>query len=190
LARIVLLVVLAFLVSTNSLFGQDTLRITPPADSTKLKTSEHSPKKATLYSMVLPGLGQAYNHKYWKIPIVYVGFGTLAYFISTNDKQYKDFRDAYAYKTSHSTGTPPNGLVIYDADQLLVYRQYYRRNLEISVIVTAAWYILTMVDATVDAHFYNYNISEDLSLRVDPWISPPVAGMKQAGGGLSLSMHF
>lgn len=169
-------------------FAQDTLSSRIVADT--LKKKEHSPRKASLYAAVLPGLGQIYNHKYWKVPIVYAGFGTTIYFIKFNTKYYKDFRDAYAYVTSSSTDPAPNNLVNrYNADQLLSGRQYYRRNLELSYIATAAWYILTIVDATVDAHFFDYNINDDLSLQVTPWLSPPVASGKP-NGGISLSMRF
>jgi len=177
-----------FFLMAGHAIGQDTVRFKGTVDTITVK--HHSPKKASIYSAILPGLGQAYNHKYWKIPIIYAGFGTLAYFISTNNKQYKDFRDAYAFATSGSTGTPPNNLADrYAPDQLLVGRQYYRRNLEVSVIVTGIWYILNIVDATVDAHFYDYNINEDLSLRIKPCIIPAMAGMKQSGG-LAILMKF
>lgn len=190
--------------------AQDSLKKTPAADSTSVHV--HSPKKATIYALVLPGLGQVYNKKYWKVPIVYAGFGTLAYFIVTNTRYYKDFRDAYAYATNAGPTTeeyaleytrypsrffpnslvsyPPNDLPYrYSASQLLEGREYYRRNLEVSYIGTGLWYILTVVDATVDAHFFDYNISDDLSLKLSPWITPPVAGLRQSGG-LMVSVRF
>jgi hypothetical protein len=189
LRLMVLLSLFLFVAGIRSV-GQDTISPVPVKDTTLVKV--HSPRKATLCSVFLPGLGQAYNEKYWKIPVIYIGFGTLAYFIKTNDKKYKDFRDAYAWSTADTTGLgpPPNDLVYrYDSDNLLVGRQYYRRNLEISYIVTGLWYILNIVDATVDAHFFDYNINEDLSIKVKPWISPPMAGLKQSGG-LTISMRF
>ncbi len=182
-----LLLLLLFLSFPSLAQSQDTIPIKSKTDSTTLV---HSPRKATIYSLVLPGLGQAYNHKYWKIPIVYAGFGTTIYFVQFNHKLYKDFRDAYAFSSSGSTGTPPNDLVTkYASAQLLVGRDYYRRNLEVSWIATGVWYLLTVVDATVDAYFFDYNINEDLSLQVKPWIAPPVARFKQSGG-LTFSMRF
>jgi len=168
--------------------AQDTINSGIKSDTTKVR--EHSPKRATYYSMILPGLGQAYNRKYWKIPVVYAGFGTVGYFIVSNTRNYKSFRDAYSFKLSGSSAPPPNDLVNrYSSDQLLVGREYYRRNLEVSYITAGLWYILTMVDAAVDAHFFNYDISEDLSMQVNPWSFPsPDKGRGVAG--ITLTMRF
>lgn len=131
---------------------------------------KHSPHKATLYSMVLPGLGQAYNKKYWKIPIVYAGFGALTYFIISNRNEYVKYRDAYDYVTHGDTAFPINNEYInkYDPEQLISGRDYYRRNLEFTYILTGLWYIMNILDATVDAHLYDYDISDDLSIRLGP----------------------
>jgi len=135
---------------------------------------EHSPKKATLYSMLLPGLGQAYNKKYWKIPIIYAGFGVMGYFMAFNSTEYRKFRAAYNFEPSGTDTIPPNDYYYrYDKDALGRGRDDYRRNLEFTYILTGIWYILNIVDASVDAHLFNYDISDDLSLRIEPVIHQP-----------------
>jgi hypothetical protein len=180
-----------FFFSFLLLFETATAQDTKVSDT--LGPPKHSARRATLYSMALPGLGQAYNHKYWKIPVIYVGFGTLAYLIHTHNKKYVDFKEAYTWKagTADSSSKPVGNPYVdkYDASQLLEGQNYFRRNLEVSIMFTAVLYILNVVDAAVDAHFFDYNVSDDLSLRVDPFISPPSVTARQ-GGGLKITLSF
>ena len=155
----------------------------------KKKTVRYrSPKKATLMAL-MPGLGQIYNHKYWKVPIVYTGFAVLGYFIVTNTREYHTFRDAYN-ATADSATTNPYAQK-YSASQLRTVRDYYRRNMQLSYILTGAWYILQIVDANVDAHLTHWNISNNLSLEVQPVISPPIKRRDfGAYNGFTLRMRF
>ncbi len=135
----------------------------------------HSPVKATWMSAALPGLGQYYNRKYWKIPVVYAGFGVLGYFIASNKREYDRYRNAYAesYILGANAINSDNELVRnYTSKQLLSQREYYQSNLEFSYIITVAWYVVQIIDAVVDAHLYNFDVSDDLSLRVQPHIVP------------------
>lgn len=156
-----------------------------------IEVKSHSAHKASLYSMALPGLGQAYNKKYWKIPIIYAGFGFLAYNISSNSKEVKAFTEAYRYISKGDSIPPDNKYANsnYDANQLLSGREYYRRNVELSVIFTAALYILNVVDAAVDAHFFDYDISEDLSINIQPVIIR-THHQPYGTGGIKLCMKF
>ncbi len=164
------------------------------ADAASKTKRIHSPHKASIYSAVLPGLGQAYNRKYWKIPIVYGGFGGLGYFVSINTKEYRLAKEAYAYVSSGAEYPIENKYVgRYSASDLISIRDYYRRNTELSWILSGLWYLLNIVDATVDAHFFDYDISDNLSLNIQPsllpshpitqtldtktMLSPPVAGI-------------
>jgi hypothetical protein len=153
----------------------------------------HSAKKATIYSAILPGLGQAYNKKYWKIPIIYAGFGTLAYFIGVNGTEYRKFRQAYNIVAIGDTANFQNNeyVVRYNANltQLQEGRNYYRRNLELNYILVGLLYILNLIDASVDANLYNFDVSDDISLRFDPVRSQNVFVPKPSVG-LTLTMKF
>lgn len=130
-----------------------------------------SPAKAAFYSAVLPGLGQAYNKKYWKIPIIYAGIGTSLYFYDQNNRQYHRFRDAYKRRLAgfrddefinQSTNTE-----ILSNESLINAQKFHSKNKEISILVAAVFYILNIVDANVDAHLMNFNVDENLSLSPD-----------------------
>jgi len=168
--------VLGFILSLSCFFpirviSQEKATLTEEPDSVKEK--EHSPTKATIMSTLLPGLGQFYNKKYWKIPIIYAGFGILAYFIATNTDEYINYKCAYIESSyGNMNGSYAYLVDKYTKDELLSAREYYRRNLEISCLITALWYVLNIVDAAVDAHLYTFNITNKLSLNVEPAIQP------------------
>jgi hypothetical protein len=181
--------------------AQDSLTVSPPTDSAKvvlvnaptlaadtllIKRSKHSPRKATLLSLALPGLGQAYNRKYWKMPLIYGGLGVLGYFIITNNDSYHEWGNAYV-KILKNPGTPvPVGKYDKITDPNIYKRQRdtYRRNYEYSIILTAALWALNMLDANVDAHLKGFDLSDDISLRIKPGApgiaSPPAAGLTLA----------
>jgi hypothetical protein len=159
-------------------------------DTTAVKVKKHSPTKATIMSACVPGLGQIYNRKWWKVPVIYTGFGIMTYFIVTNTNYYIDYKCAYIESTNGNTNGNYKELVNrYTSDELLSAREYYRRNLEVSCLITAVWYILNILDATVDAHLYSFNVSEDLTLRMEPAFQ--VSGLSsRPAPGLKLSIRF
>lgn len=154
----------------------DTLIIDPP-------TEAHSPRKATLYSTFLPGLGQAYNKKYWyyKIPIIYAGFGGLIYAASWNNAEMKRFKKAY-------TSFPDNEFEGVPQDQLLDYIDYYRRYRDLSIIGMVLVWGLNIVEANVSGHFYNYDITPDLSLKIEPFFRNNLSA--QPDLGIRFAIHF
>ncbi|MCD4745428.1 MAG: hypothetical protein K8R58_03930 [Bacteroidales bacterium] len=168
---------------------QDTIIVHDTTDITKIKY--HSPHKATIYSLVLPGLGQAYNKKYWKIPVIYAGFGTLIYFITKNNKEYKLYRDAYNHKLISGDTLPPvnDYESKYDTDALQGAKDYYRRNLDLTYILTGLWYLINVFDATVDAHLFDWDVSNDLSLKLEPLINPITYNFKPTTG-IKLTLNF
>ncbi len=140
-----------------------------PVDIQNKEKEPHSPHKASIYSFILPGLGQAYNKKYWKIPIVYAGFGFLTYMIISNNKEYKLYKAAYDFTPVDENDIPPNIYYEqYSSTQLKEGKDYYRRNLELSYILTGFWYLINVIDASVDAHLFDFKVSQDLTLKVEP----------------------
>jgi len=129
---------------------------------------KHSPQKAAFLSACLPGLGQAYNKKYWKIPIVYAGIGTITVLAISNTNNYNDFKLAYKYRTDNDPLTIDNYVNKYQKEDLLTIKNYYRRNLEFTYIIGFAIYALNIIDATVDAHLFEFDMSDDISLQAYP----------------------
>ena len=139
---------------------------------------EKSPKKAALYSAVLPGAGQFYTKKYWKIPIYYSGLITSIYFINDNSKKYLKYKEAALL--SHDTGQNQFG---YTYSQLKDLKEHYRRNRDVSYFILTGIYILNIVDASVNAHLFNYDISDDISFNIRTFSS-------LQNSGVSLSINF
>ncbi len=123
----------------------------------------NSPTRAAMLSATLPGLGQIYNRKYWKVPIIYAGFGTLAYFVGFNQGEYSKWREAWIARVDGNPNTIDD-YPLYSDDALERAMNYYRRNLEITYVLTAALYLLNILDASVDAHLMHFDVGEDLSV--------------------------
>lgn len=147
------------LLVSGSIFSQK-------SDTLQLDTLPyHSPTKATLLSMALPGLGQAYNKKYWKIPIVYAIIATPLYFAIDESKKYNEFRDAFVLESLDSTHKYSG---IYTSTQLNSILEGHRENRDLFFILTAAAYAMNILDAAVDAHLFNFDVSDDLSATFKP----------------------
>ncbi len=150
-----------------------------------------SPTKAAMLSATLPGLGQIYNRKYWKVPIIYAGLGAVGYFINFNNTEYQKWRKAYTYRVDGNPNTVddfPN----HSTEVLRRAMNYYRRNLEISYIAGGFIYLLGILDAVVDAHLMDFDVSEDLSINVQPGIIPGNYnfGMSRFSSGITLAFRF
>ncbi len=172
--------------------------------SQKKDYSPRSPHKATFYAAVLPGLGQVYNKKYWKLPILYGGIAATSYAIHFNTTQYKRYKSAYRDFIIQDPGNKsyldilPSG---YTEDYLIGKEQwfedvleskktYYRRYRDLSYILMIGVYVLQIVDAAVDAHFASFNISDDLSLNISPYMAEPYYGYTpNIGGTIRLNIH-
>ncbi|MCL1850885.1 MAG: DUF5683 domain-containing protein [Bacteroidetes bacterium] len=138
------------------------------AQSDSVQTKLHSPKKATLLALV-PGAGQIYNKKYWKLPIVYGGLGAssfLIYYYADNTATYR--KEYVARVNGEPKETLNPDLADKTLESILLERNRYRRNMEISVAACAIVYALSILDACVDAHLYYYDVSDNLSLGIKP----------------------
>jgi len=169
--------------------------------------------KATMMAVAFPGLGQIYNRKYWKIPLVYAGFGGLIYSVGLNTsnynkymKAYQDFTDAIPETKSYqdliinadpSTYDPvlhPDtynpSTASYYKDGMLRFVDSYKRYRDLSYIGIAGWYLLSILDANVDASLFNYDISDNLDIAVVPVQLPLPGGYMGAGLNVSLKVTF
>ena len=182
-------------------------------DSLKVVTPLHkvqcSPKKAAIYAALFPGLGQIYNKKYWKLPVIYGGYAGLIYVLGWNNNNYKDYFQGYRIIAQYSSiaGMKPGDLLYlnnliknpsirlsdaatfsYVATQLKSGKDFYRRNRDLTIICIAALHVLSIIDASVDANLFDFDISDDISMKIEPtavnW------GNQNVAMGLHLVMHF
>jgi hypothetical protein len=128
------------------------------------------PQRATVFSLMMPGLGQAYNQQYWKIPIVYFGFAFGYYMINYNTMQYERFREAYNKLTDDDDTTIDEFNGRLTPDNLKYYRDSYRRDRDYSVLLSILFYVLNAVDANVFAHLKNFDVSDNLAMDIHPAI--------------------
>ena len=188
---------------SSSLYSQQAETIAVVKDSavkkqtadTAAKNKQHSPKIAATRSAILPGWGQIYNKKYWKLPIVYGALGVAGGVFVFNIKNYKELKFAYAAKYKASLAPPLRDSTDYfnikpsllplSLESLRFNRDQFRRNVDFSVLVFVLLWGLNVVDAAVDAHLKSFDVSPDLSLQIKPGHSD-LAGTN----GLSLVLHI
>jgi Family of unknown function (DUF5683) len=172
----------------------DSVNFINKAEVSKEKTENpiNGPKQAAIRSLILPGLGQAYNKKYWKVPIVWGALGTCGYVISYNLSNYKDLKQAYigkynarVYNDSTEYYKMDPNLVPLSEESLRYNRDQFRRNVDYSILVFAILWGINVMDAAVDAHLKSFDVSEDLSLKIKPGYSE-IAGTN----GLSLVLKI
>jgi hypothetical protein len=143
-----------------------------------------APARAAFYSAIIPGLGQAYNKRYWKIPIVYGAIGTGVYFYTTNNKEYDRFRTAYKQRLK---GLDDEFKGQYSDATLINAQRGFQRNRDLSLVISIGLYVLNIVDANVDAHLQQFNVNDDLSVR--PEIYPSDINQQQ-NVGLTMTYRF
>lgn len=186
----VIFLVLVF-VSLSSYSQDDSVKVVTPAivegDSLGPAPTQRTPKRAALLSAVLPGTGQIYNRKYWKLPIVYGALGTAGYFFFDNRSQYLLYKGYYVMDADTTDGLESPFINDASLDQLRGAADQYRKWMEYSAIVFSIFYVLQIVDATVDAHLFYFDVSDDLSMRIEPFIQPNRFSGGVSGAGLTLT---
>jgi hypothetical protein len=168
-----------------------------PARTDSVRKKKIDPNKATLYSAVLPGLGQVYNHRIWKVPLVYAGLLIPAYYYFFNKEWYQKTAYALAVLVNGSYITSPDSLSKVDSrllpfiyaganNSLINYRNQFRKDQDYSLLFFLLFWGLNIVDATVDAHLRLFDVSGDLSLEIKPETAPGFGG---GGVGIALNFH-
>ena len=188
----------------------DSLHITYQVDTVRAVETEVStstfqpdPEKSVWLAAVVPGLGQIYNRQYWKVPIIYGGAMGLAYGITWNDRRYVDYRKGYVDlldtdpNTNYFIYLLPEGVTLDSSNKSYYTRIFktkldtYRRNRDLCIIASGVLYLLSIVDAYVDAQMFDYDISPDLSLEVTPTVIAPSSLYEQDSSvGLSCKLKF
>lgn len=166
---------------TNSIENSGDTTVSSQAEEDTVKV--HSVKKAAIFSAVLPGLGQAYNRKYWKMPIVYGALGGLGYLVVSNHLKHKAHVNEYIARQEDSNYVSPEEFSNLDDQALITIHRQFQNKRDLMFIACIGVYVLNIVDAAVDAHFFYFDIGDDLSLNWMPQFSPSYTG-------LSLQLHL
>lgn len=166
--------------------GLDSVAIRKVSVDSVTGKRKHSPRKATIRSAILPGWGQAYNKKYWKIPIVYAALGITAGVFNYNIKEYRKIQYAYGVLVTKDTANFKNvakelqPYIELNAESALRnVRSEFRQNIDYSVLIFILMWGLNVVDATVDGHLKEFDVSDNLSLKIKPSLQslPSTAGI-------------
>jgi len=169
-------------------YSQDitSLNTTRVKSRDSLRVAKHSPTAAILYS-IIPGGGQIYNRKYWKVPIIYTMLGASSYFLTMYASDMMLYRREFINRRDGNTEQLVPGLAKYPDENILSMKQESQRNMEICIAATAIIYTLNFIDAMVDAHLYYFDVSDDLALRWSPSVLPnPVNTSPSYGVSVSL----
>jgi hypothetical protein len=186
-----LFLVCCLCVSLSSI-AQDDLKSLSKKDTVELKSyaTRYDPRKAILFAAVLPGLGQIYNKKYWKLPLVYGGLAASVYAVDFYNDGYKKYKGQLFYNLETSPGNEnaQHPISKYTTRQLRTITNKYRRERDFMIIILAGVYILQMVDAHVDAHLKEFDLNPNLHVRIEPtWESNTLTGQT---AGIALKFRF
>jgi hypothetical protein len=180
IAKVVLVFTVLMLIFSSGLVlsqdtnGRDSVIVETAQDTVLIKSyaARYSPRKALLFAAVLPGLGQIYTKKYWKLPLVYGGFASLGYAINFYQKGYKTYKNHLFYNIEHGNGNEnyqnPNTPYPYTTATLRTIVDKYRRERDFFVIMMGGMYLLQIIDAHVDAHLKEFDLNPRLQVSIEP----------------------
>lgn len=195
----------------DSISASDSLKIAKSSSAEKKlekslekKIFSPTPKKALIHALIFPGLGQIYNRKYWKLPIVYGGFLGVTYAVSWNGNLYGDYKKAYKDIVTDPQGTTSWHNFVNDPQAVLNNpalmqkriswmkrrRDYFRRNRDLGIIIGVGLYALCILDAYVDASLYDFNVSPNLSMSIYPYAEKEIKTNSKPTFGLNLNLKF
>lgn len=168
--RITIIALIIFCISTKG-WTQESTEVVEASTLVNNISSDYkpmdplAPSRAAFYSAIVPGLGQIFNKKYWKLPLVYAAVGTPIYFYVDNDSKYRDYRNEYKKRLRgiYDTEDPVFGKL--DNDRVIQGQQFYQRNRDLSLVVAIGFYILNVVDANIDAHLMQFNVNDKLTIQ-------------------------
>ena len=182
---------------SSSAFAQEKPTPSKDVDSTTVdKTKSPSalkvlfsgkPGKALTYSLLLPGAGQVYNKRIWKVPFVYAALGGSIYGIYFNKKEFNRFDNAYNSRLDYGENSNDEFKNILSTNGIYQYRNYYDYYYQLMTVVTVGVYLLNGIEAFVDRHLQEFNITDDISLNTHPVIFHEYAGL---GVGLGVTLNF
>ena len=189
--------ILFLLFISSSAFAQEKPTPSKDVDSTTVgKTKSPSalkvlfsgkPGKALTYSLLLPGAGQVYNKQIWKVPFVYAALGGSIYGIYFNKKEFNRFDNAYNSRLDYGENSNDEFKNILSTNGIYQYRNYYDYYYQLMTVVTVRLYLLNGIEAFVDRHLQEFNITDDISLNTHPVIFHEYAGL---GVGLGVTLNF
>ena len=192
-------ILLACLITGFSMtaYGQDSLRSKLDSDTVFLKSdtatiasyaSRYDPRKAILFAAILPGLGQIYNKKYWKLPLVYGGFVGFGYGVNFYQSGYKEFKGALFDLLESGESTIQVRNITFNEQSLRTVVDRYRRQRDFFIILSAGMYLLQMIDAHVDAHLKEFDLNPSLHVKIQPTMNSDMLTGRTTG--ISLIVKF
>lgn len=181
--------ILVLLLSVSLLVrGQEELVSVQPTQVTKIANSNHNPTKALLLSLV-PGVGQIYNHQAWKTPLFYVALGGVGYMAYNYYSEMMMFKKEYLSIGYNGSSTLPE-YTGYPGSSIYNMYETANKNFQLFCIISVAVYGFNLLDAYVFGHLYDFNISDDLSLRMSPIIAPYMSASLGFAPSINLSLTF